>query len=146
MRARDRPLEDVELKELEELLEDSPSYKAETAACNAVSKHKESDKKRKVKLHGTLNPLVQPDECIRCMSLNPNGLPMWKNHNYKADRLKSVMHKYHLDVLGMEETCINWGKFKSSRIIASLLRNGFELIRSVHSHNDHEEVNIGNVQ
>ena len=57
------------------------------------------------------------------------------------------MHKYNLDVLGMEETCINWGKFKSSRTITSLLKNGFEPIRSVqHLHNKHEEVNIGNVQ
>ena len=68
MRARDSPLEDVEFKELEELLDEAPSQKAATAASKAVSKHKESHKKRKVKLHGTLNPLVQPDECIRCMS------------------------------------------------------------------------------
>ena len=76
MSARERPLEDVEFKELEEMMDELPSYKSSMAAQIAIKSHKEADKKQKIKLHGTFNPLAPTDECIRCMSLNPIGLAM----------------------------------------------------------------------
>ena len=66
MSVRERPLEDVKFKELEEMMDERPSYKSSVAASNAIQSHKEADKKRKVKLHGTFNPLDPTDECIRC--------------------------------------------------------------------------------
>ena len=45
--------------------------------------------------------------------------------------------------MGLQETCINWSEFKTSRTLASLLRNGADPIRSVHSYNTIETENIG---
>ena len=80
------------------------------------------------------------------MSLNPNGMRMWRRKNHKADRLKSILDKYQLDAVGLQEVCINWARYKSSDTLAALLRSCHEPLRNVRSYNEHESNNIGTVQ
>ena len=57
-----------------------------------------------------------------------------------------MLKVHRVDGLGLQETCINWSAFnKTSKTLASLLRQGAENIRSVHSHNTlpGETENIG---
>ena len=71
---------------------------------------------------------------------------MWKKDNHKANRLKSVLCSYHLDAVGLQEVCINWANYKPSYTLASILKSGFEPIRSARGYNEHETENIRNVQ
>ena len=80
------------------------------------------------------------------MSLNPNGLSIWRRKNHKADRLKSILDKYQLDAVGLQEVCINWARYKSSDTLAVLLRSCYEPLKNVRSYNEHESDNIGTVQ
>ena len=62
-------------------------------AAEAITKHQQDHKKKKVPLYGTLNPQESPGKSVRCMSLNPNGMRMWRRKNHKADRLKAMLGK-----------------------------------------------------
>ena len=112
MRSRERSEEDPDLKEVEEMVEFHHGQKEQDAAKDAIKLHLKEHKDKKVKLHGTLNPRTPPDHSIRCMSLNPNGMTMWKKDNHKANRLKSILCSYHLDAVGLQEVCINWANYK----------------------------------
>ena len=128
------------------MVEELRGCKEHRSARIAMKQHNKDHKKRKVKLHGTLRPRDPPSDSVQCMSLNPNGMRMWKHNNHKASRLKSVMCSYHLDAVGLQEVCINWANYKPSQTLASLLNTGFEPIRNVRGYNEHESENIGNVQ
>ena len=146
MLLRERPQEDPDFKEVEEMVEDHRGWKEHRAARDAVKQHKLDHKTQKVKLHGTLRPRDPPSDSVRCMSLNLNGMKMWKHNNHKASRLKSVMCSYQLDAVRLQEVCISWANYKPSQTLASLLKTGFEPIRNVRGYNEHESENIGNVQ
>ena len=72
MSSRKRPQEDPDLKEVEELVESRWWVKESNAAAEALEKHRQDHKKKKVPLYGTLNPQEPPGKSMRCMSLNPN--------------------------------------------------------------------------
>ena len=55
--------------------------------------------------------------------------------NYKAKKLRFMLKTHKVDALGLQKTCINWSAFKCSKTLASLLRQGVNNIRSVHSNN-----------
>ena len=76
MSSRERPQEDPELKEVEELVESRWWAKESNAAAEALEKHRQDHKKKKVPLYGTLNPQDPPGKSVRCMSLNSNGMRM----------------------------------------------------------------------
>ena len=48
-----------------------------------------------------------------------------------------------MDIVGLQELCINWSKLKVSQTIASILRVKTGKIRSVSSHNERETKYIG---
>ena len=66
--------------------------------------------------------------------------------NHKAELLKLLLKRYNVECLGLQETCINWSKFKASQTVASILRDGKTPIRSVQSYNRYETDNIGYTQ
>ena len=102
--------------------------------------------KKGVKLHGMLRINVKKDNSIQVMSLNVNGINMSKRFNHKADRLREVIHRYQLDAVGLQEICVNWDAYESSRTLASLLRRGYDPICSVQLFNKIETKNVGQVQ
>ena len=146
MSSRERPQEGPDFKEVEEMVERRWWVKESHAAAKALEKHQQDRKKKEVSLYGTLNPQESPGESVRCMSLNPNGMSMWRRKNHKADRLKSILDKYQLDAVNLQEVCINWARYKSSDTLAALLRSCHEPLRNVRSYNKHESDNIGTVQ
>lgn len=95
----------------------------------------------KVPIHGTLKVQDKHEDAIRFFSTNINSMNMWSNNNYKADRLKHVVHHYQVDSVGLQEVCVNWSKYKSSHTLASLLRHGHQPLRSVASYNKLEGKN-----
>ena len=148
MESRSKPNEEVSLREYEEEMEDMPAEllrKAQTAGVKAEEAYKKKLEKWKVPLYGTLKTNVKREDSIRVMSVNPNGLTMSKRGNSKADRLRQVMHKYQLDAVGIQEVHVNWDEYKSSNRLASLLRRGYDPIRSVESYNKHKTTNIGKI-
>ena len=78
----------------------------------------------KVPLHGDIRLEKKDPEVIRAFSHNINGMNFWLHKNFKAERLKHILKTYGIDVTAIQEVCINWGAFKDSQKIASLLRNG----------------------
>ena len=100
----------------------------------------------KVPLHGDIRLEKKDPEVIRAFSHNINGMNFWMHKNFKAERLKHILKTYGIDVAAIQEVCINWGAFKDSQSIASLLRNGATNTRSVASHNKNEQKNIGRKQ
>ena len=74
--------------------------------------------------------------------MNPNGIPMTKRFNYNVDRIREVIGRYHLDVLGFQEVCVNWHNV-TSHILPSLLRRGSDPICAVYSFNRLKTENIG---
>ena len=101
MSSRKRPLEDTDFKEVKEMVESLWWKKESEAASDAITQHEQDHKKKKVKFYGTLDPQEPPGKSVRCMSLNPNGMRMWRRQNHKADRLKSILGKYQLDAVGL---------------------------------------------
>ena len=61
-------------------------------------------------------------------------------------RLKWTMSNYKIDSMGIQEVGVNWHNFKMSNTLASLLRQGFDLIRLVNTFNKLDTKNIGNFQ
>ena len=49
------------------------------------------------------------DDSVLCLSLNVNGL---KHEHWKAknDRLRQFLKKYEFDIMGLQETNLNWNK------------------------------------
>ena len=101
MSSRKRPLEDPDFKEVKEMVESLWWKKESEAVSDAITQHEQDHKKKKVKFYGTLDPQEPPGESVICMSLNPNGMRMWRRQNHKADRLKSILGKYQLDAVGL---------------------------------------------
>ena len=62
----------------------------------------------KVPIFGNLRIGQKHEEALRFFSMNVNGLPSWKKNNFKAERLKYILHKYKIDGMGLQEVCINW--------------------------------------
>ena len=56
------------------------------------------------------------------------------------------MHKYKIDSMGLQEAGVNWENFTTSNLLASLLRQGSDPIRSVKLFNSLETKNIGDTQ
>ncbi|EJK63015.1 hypothetical protein THAOC_16352, partial [Thalassiosira oceanica] len=146
MENRENKLEETTEQEVVDIMSDMVCEYTQQKARRAETKYREEMASKNVPLYGTLVPASKPAEGVRVMSLNINGLQMCKSVNPKAERLKYILPKYEVDILGLQETCVNWRQFKPSNTIASLLRRRTESIRSTHSFNRHETKNIGNVQ
>ena len=86
------------------------------------------------------------NDVFRFLSVNINGLPFWLQQNHKAELLKLLLKRYNVECLGLQETCINWSKFKASQTVASILQVGKTPIRSVQSYDRYETDNIGYTQ
>ena len=130
-------------------MEENEQYmltKAKSRAICAKEEHRKKLEKEKVPIYGTLRTNVKDDDIIRAMSININGLPMNKRFNHKADRLREVISRYHLDVVGIQEVKVNWDEFKASNTLGALLRKGSEPIRSKQLYNKHKTKNIGKLQ
>ena len=97
-------------------------------------------------LHGNLKPRKKAEGTVRLMSININCLSVWKRYNYKAEQLRWAMHKFKVDSMGLQEVGVNWKNFTTSNLLASLLRQGSNPIRSVKSFNTLETKNIGDTQ
>ena len=146
MDRRDNKYEETTEQEVVELMSDMVCEYSRLKAQKAEEQFRREIASEKVPLHGTLEPSEKSAEGVRVMSLNINGLQMCKSANPKAERLKQILPKYNVDILGLQETCVNWREFKPSHTIASLLRHRAESIRSTHSFNTHETDNVGKVQ
>ena len=146
MERRSNKNEEVLEQEVDELVKEKDNSAVAARATIQEAAFSREIAKRKVPIYGTLDPRQKPEETVRVMSLNINGLNMSKSANPKADRLRQLIPKYKIDVLGMQETCVNWSEFKPSNTVASLLRSRDVPIRSTHSYNKHESDNIGLVQ
>ena len=59
------------------------------------------------------------DYTFRFVSININGLRFWLHKNYKAEQLRFMLKTHKVDAMGLQETCINWSAFKSSKMLAS---------------------------
>ena len=145
MDARSRPQEDILLREFRESMEDVLLFSARLTGISAELAYKKETVKEKVPIHGTLTPQDKEDDNIRVMSLNRNGIPMTNRFNYKVDRIREVIDRYHLDVLGFQEVCVNWHNV-TLHTLPSLLIKGLDPIRAVNSFNRLETENIGNVE
>jgi len=146
MDRRENPNEEVLEREVDELVDSMEEDPKSARAFAAQETFRQSLARKKVPRYGNLDPRHKQDESVRLMSLNINGLSMSKSVNPKADRLKQIIPKYSIDMVGMQETCINWTEFKPSHTIASLLRATEDPMRSVHSFNRHETKDVGRVQ
>ena len=146
MSKRENKMEETTEHEVESIMKDMVCEQTRSIARQAELDYDDTIVESEVPLYGTLDPTEKPLEVVRLMSLNINGIQMNKSANPKAERLKHIISKYGIDVLGMQETCVNWSKYKSSLTIASLLRARTEPIRSTHSFNKLETDNIGYVQ
>ena len=146
MERRENKFEETTEQEVVELMSDMVCESVRESAEQAELEFRRQIASQSVKLHGNAEPTNKIPEGFRAMSLNINGLQMSKSANHKAERLRYILPKYDIDVLGMQETCVNWRRFKPSHTVASLLRSRTESIRSTHSFNKHETDNIGTVQ
>ena len=146
MENRENKLEETTEQEVVDIMSEMVCEYTQAKAQRAEKKYREEIASKEVPIYGTLAPAHKSAEEIRVMSLNINGLPMCKSANPKAERLKYILPKYEVDILGLQETCVNWRRFKPSNTIASILRRRTESIRSTHSFNIHETKNIGNIQ
>ena len=97
-------------------------------------------------MYNDSKPCKKAEDIVRLMSININCLSMWKWYNYKAERRRWAMHKYKVDSIGLQEVGINWENFTTSNLLASLLRQGSDPIRSVKYFNSFETKNIGDTQ
>jgi hypothetical protein len=136
--------DDISVKELDQLLSDYGEEKAcPDLPQSEVLPEPRSVENTKVPIYGNLRVDVKDSDAIRVMSLNINGIHLWKHNNLKADRLKHVMKTYGIDVLGLQETNTNFAAMKASQTLASTLRHGADEIRSVEAQNTRELKNIG---
>ena len=69
----------------------------------------------------------KPEDTMRFISININGLSFWWHNNPKANQLKFILRQYRIDGMGLQEPCINWMAFKASITLASLLRSSYLL-------------------
>ena len=152
MESRSRPNEEVSFREYEEEMEarelSLSLSKAKVAGLIAEKEYESKLKKMKVPIHGNLKMHGKASDSICVMSININGISMTKRGNCKADRLRQLISQYQLDAVGIQEVCVNWGKYKTSNRLAALLcRVGYNPIRSVQSHNTlKSSTMIGKVQ
>ena len=65
---------------------------------------------------------MKDEETIRVLDVNINIMSFWLKDNYKAEWLRFIFKKYVVNIAGLQEVCINWGNFKSSQTLASILR------------------------
>ena len=65
---------------------------------------------------------------------------MTKRFNYNVDRIREVIGRYHLDVLGFQEVCVNWHNV-TSHTLPLLMRRWSDPIRAVNSFNRLETEN-----
>ena len=135
MARRKRPLEEPSSHEVEELeTSAAPNVERAEAAAEEVE-YQEKAEESKVPIHGDLRVNKKEDHTFRFLSININGLRFWLHKNYKAEKLRFMLKAHRVDVMGLQEACINWSAFKCSKTLASLLRQGVDNIRSVHSNN-----------
>ena len=139
--------EEKSFKEFEESMEHrKTSHKTLRKGLKAEQAYKKKIEAYKVPLHGGLKPYKKADGIVRLMSININCLSMWKRYNYKAERLRWALQRYKVDSLGLQEVVVNWDNFTTSNLLASMLRQGSDPIRSVISFNTLETKNIGDTQ
>ena len=147
---RQRRCDDPSAKELNGMLDDYRHKEREkqdrTSSSEELSPLGQTVENTIVPSYGNLRVEEKGSDVVRIMSLNINGLSLWKHNNPKVDRLKHVLRTYGVDVLGLQETNTNFHHLKSSVTVASMLRHGDDRIKSVHSQNTRELQNIGNVQ
>ena len=143
---RQRKFEEPSQKEVEDMIDDDEAQIDEEAEREEERDYQRSVAKDKSPTYGNLRVEHKPEDTMRFLSVNINGLAFWWHNNPKADHLKFILKHYQIDGLGLQEPCINWCAFKSSITLASLLRDGTTPIKSVHSHNLHETDNIGRKQ
>ena len=100
--------EEKSFKEFEESMEHTKtSHETLRKGLKAEQAYKKKIKAYKVPLHGELKPCKKADGIVGLMSININCLSMWKRYNYKAKQLSWVMHKYKVDLMGLQEVGIN---------------------------------------
>ena len=143
---RQRKFDEPSQKEVEDMIDDDEAQIDEEAEREEERDYQRSVAKDKSPIYGNLRVEHKPEDTMRFLSVNINGLAFWWQNNPKADHLKFILKHYQIDGLGLQEPCINWCAFKSSITLASLLRDGTTPIKSVHSHNLHETDNIGRKQ
>ena len=148
MEARSCPNKEVSFREYKEEMEvqERSLSKAKVAGLIAEKEYENKLKKMKVPIYGNLRMHGKATKSVRMMSVNINGMSMTKHGNSKADRLQQLISQYQLDAVGIQDVCVNWGKYKTSNRLAALLRRGYDPIRSVQSHNTLEScTTIGKV-
>lgn len=142
--------DDLSARELDELMDDAnvvePTAEKEERLARLLNLEAKTVENTKVPLYGNLRVNEKDPDAIRVMSININGIQLWKHNNIKAARLKHILKDYGVDVLGIQETNTNFAALKASHTLASVLRHGADEIRSVHSHNTRETQNIGTYQ
>ena len=128
MEARSRPNKEVSFWEYEEEMEaqERSLLKAKVAGLIAKKEYENKLKKMKVPIYGNLRMRGKATNCIRMMSVNINGMSMTKRGNNKADRLQQLISQYQLDAVGIQEACVNWGKYKAFNRFAA---RGYDSIR-----------------
>ena len=142
----DRKEEDISLREYTEVVDEKEAQAQSRAKKGVEDEYKKSVGACKVPIFGNLRVGQKHEEALRFFSINVNGLPSWKQRNFRAERLKYILHKYKIDGMGLQEVCVNWSNFPNSFTVASLLRSNAENIRSVDSHNKLEPNKSGNKQ
>ena len=146
MEKRKRPLEEPSSFEVDKLLSTKAEREKAVKEIQEEKKYQKRVEKEKVPIHGDLRVNKKEVGTFRFCSININGLRFWLHFNFKAERLRFMLKVHRVDGLGLQEACINWSAFnKTSKTLASLLRQRTENIRSVHSHNTlpGETENIG---
>ena len=143
---RQRSTDDVLPQEVDEYMEEKELVAELEAAAKEYKEFQKSVAATNVPLWGDIDVNAKRDDVIRLLSGNLNGLAAWNHNNHKADRLRFLMTKLGLDVVGLQEVCVNWSALKPSHNIGTILRNGDEPIRSVASHNKLETKNAGRAQ
>ena len=143
---RQRKFEEPSQMEVEDMIDNADAQVNEEEEREEEKEYQRSVAKDKSPIYGNLRVEHKPEDTMRFLSVNVNGLPFWWHDNPKANHLKFILKQYQIDGLGLQEPCINWSAFKSSRTLASLLRDGTTPIKSVHSHNLLETDNIGRKQ
>ena len=122
MARRKRPLEEPSSHEVEEL-EHTATANAEVMEAAAEEiKYQAKSKEPKAPIHGDLRVNKKEDYTFRFLLININGLRFWLHKNFKAEKLRFMLKSHRIDAMGLQETCINWAAFKSSKTLASLLR------------------------
>ena len=125
----DRKEEDISLGEYKEVVGEKEAQAQGQAEKEVEDEYKKSVGACKVPIFGNLRVGQKHEEALRFFSMNVNGLPSWKKNNFKAERLKYILHKYKIDGMGLQEVCINWSNFPNSFTVASLLRSNVENCR-----------------